>query len=150
MAGSLVPITHPEKILFPDSGVSKRELCAYYEAVADVMLPHISGRPVTMERYPTGITGKGFIQKDVAKGFPDWLERLEVPRRGGPKAGPVHYPLVYDARALVWLANQNSITPHVWACRVPTLDRPDICIFDLDPAEEHPERLRAAALAVRD
>ena len=145
-----VPISHPEKVLFPESGVSKGELCAYYEAVAPLMLPHLSGRPVTMERYPAGIGRKGFIQKDVAKGFPAWLERLEVPRRGGKADGPVHYPLVYDARGLVWLANQNSITPHVWASRVPKLDHPDLCVFDLDPSEEHPERLRRAALAVRE
>jgi bifunctional non-homologous end joining protein LigD len=130
--------------------VSKGELCAYYETVSAVMLPHVSGRPVTMERYPAGIGRKGFIQKDVAKGFPEWLERLEVPRRGGKSEGPVHYPLVYDARGLVWLANQNSITPHVWASRVPELDRPDVCVFDLDPSQDDPQQLRRAALSVRD
>jgi len=145
-----VAITHPEKILFPDCGVSKGELCAYYEAVAPVMLPHVARRPVTMERYPGGIGGKGFIQKDVVKGFPVWLERLAAPRRDAKTEEPVHYPLANDARALVWLANQNSITPHVWASRVPELDRPDVCVFDLDPSEEHPGRLRSAALAVRD
>jgi bifunctional non-homologous end joining protein LigD len=145
-----VVITHPEKILFPDCGVSKGELCAYYEAVAPVMLPHVVGRPVTMERYPGGIGRKGFIQKDVVKGFPVWLERLAAPRRNAKTEAPVHYPLANDARALVWLANQNSITPHVWASRVPELERPDVCVFDLDPSEEHPQRLRRAALAVRD
>ena len=74
-------ITHPEKVLFPDSGITKGELCAYYEAIAPLMLPHISGRPVTMERYPAGIDKKGFIQKDVSKGFPSWLERVEVEKR---------------------------------------------------------------------
>ncbi len=143
-------ITHPEKVLFPDSGISKGELCRYYEAIAPVMLPHVAGRPVTMERYPAGIANKGFIQKDVTKGFPEWLERVEAPRRGGKTTEPVHYPLVHDARALVWLANQNSITPHVWASRVPKLDQPDVCVFDLDPSEPQPERLREAALAVRD
>jgi bifunctional non-homologous end joining protein LigD len=143
-------ISHPEKVLFPDSGVSKGELCAYYEAVADHMLPLISGRPVTMERYPAGIVRKGFIQKDVAKGFPDWLERLAVPRRAGKNEAPVHYPLVYDNRALLWLANQNAITLHVWCSRVPALDHPDLCVFDLDPSEDRPQELRDAALAVRD
>src|SRR5688500_17867075 len=69
-------VTHPEKVLFPDSGITKGELCSYYEAIAPLMLPHITGRPVTMERYPAGIGAKGFIQKDVSKGFPDWLERV--------------------------------------------------------------------------
>lgn len=143
-------ITHPEKVLFPESGITKGELCAYYEAVAPLLLPHVRGRPITMERFPAGIEKKGFIQKDVSKGFPSWLERVDVERRGD-EAGdePVHYPLASDARSLVWLANQNSITPHVWISRVPALDRPDLCVFDLDPAAEDPPALRTAVLAVR-
>jgi bifunctional non-homologous end joining protein LigD len=146
-------VTHPEKVLFPDCGITKGELCAYYEAMAPVMLPHMSGRPVTLERFPNGIGAKGFIQKDVAKGFPEWLRRVEVWRRE-PRAGreetPVHYALAFEARDLVWMANQNSITPHVWASRVPELDAPDCCLFDLDPARDDAEALRRAALAVRD
>src|ERR1700724_605573 len=102
-------ITHPEKVLFPDDGITKGELAAYYEAIAPIMLPHIQARPVTMERYPSGIGQKGFLQKDVSKGFPDWLERAEVPKKGGT----VHHPLVCDTRFLLWLGNQNGITPHV-------------------------------------
>ena len=144
-------ISHPEKLLFPTDGITKGDVCAYYEAVAEVMLPHVAGRPVTMERFPAGIDKKGFIQKDVSKGFPAWLERVEIPRRaGGEDEGVVHYPLVGEARALVWLANQNSITPHVWTSRVPALERPDLCVFDLDPSEDEPANLRAAALAVRE
>ena len=143
-------ITHPEKVLFPDSGITKGELCSYYEAIAPLMLPHISGRPVTMERYPAGIDKKGFIQKDVSKGFPSWLERVEVEKRSAKEPGAVHYPLVSDARSLLWLANQNSITPHVWCARVPKLSEPDVCVFDLDPAADDQETLRAAALWVRD
>jgi bifunctional non-homologous end joining protein LigD len=139
-------ITHPEKVLFPDDGITKGELAAYYEAVAEVMLPHLGGRPVTMERYPAGIGAKGFMQKDVVKGFPEWLERVEVPK----KVGSTHYPIVADTRSLLWLANQNCITPHVWTSRVPDLDRPDVCVFDLDPLHDQPDVLRAAALAVRD
>src|SRR6185369_16673849 len=122
----------------------------YYEAVAPVMLPHVAGRPVTLERYPAGIEKKGFIQKDVSKGFPALLERVEVPRRDAKERGTVHYPLARDARSLVWMANQNSITPHVWCSRAPDLDRPDVCVFDLDPPGDDPEQLRAAALGVRD
>ena len=144
-------ITHPEKLLFPADGITKGDVCAYYEAVAEVMLPHIVGRPVTMERFPAGIDKKGFIQKDVSKGFPAWLRRVEIPRRaGGEDEGVVHYPLVEDARGLVWLANQNSITPHVWTSRAPELHHPDVCVFDLDPSKDEPAKLRTAALAVRD
>lgn len=141
-----VVITHPEKILFPDDGITKGELASYYEAIAPFMLPHIVGRPVTMERYHRGIGVPGFFQKDVSKGFPTWLERVEVPKKGGT----VHHPIVRDTRSLLWLANQNSVTPHVWISRVPDLYRPDICVFDLDPSEERPHDLRKAALMVRD
>jgi len=143
-------ITHPDKVLFPDSGITKGELCAYYEAVAPLMIPHIRGRPITMERFPAGIEKKGFIQKDVSNGFPSWLERVEVEKRSEKAGGSVHYPLVGDARSLVWLANQNSITPHVWISRVPKLHQPDLCVFDLDPSAEDPQSLRTAALAVRE
>jgi bifunctional non-homologous end joining protein LigD len=138
-------ITHPDKLLFPDDGISKGELARYYEAVSAVMLPHLARRPVTMERFPAGIERKGFIQKDVSKGFPDWLERVEVPK----KNGTVWYPLINDAAALQWLANLNTITPHVWTSRVPELDHPDLCLFDLDPADDDPLALRRAALQVR-
>ncbi len=139
-------ITHPEKVLFPDDGITKGELASYYEAIAPVMLPHIKARPITMERYPAGIGRKGFIQKDVSKGFPPWLQRVEVPK----KDGTVHHPIVTDTRSLLWIVNQNTITPHVWISRAPDLYHPDICVFDLDPAEdEKPDVLRAAALALR-
>jgi bifunctional non-homologous end joining protein LigD len=137
-------ITHPEKILFPDDGISKGELAAYYEGIAPIMIPHIRARPVTMERFPAGIGKKGFIQKDVSKGFPDWLQRIEVPK----KDGVVNHPIVTDTRSLLWLANQNSITPHVWTSRAPDLYHPDICVFDLDPSKDDEAMLRFAALAL--
>jgi bifunctional non-homologous end joining protein LigD len=139
-------ITHPEKVLFPDDGITKGDLAAYYEAIAPAMLPHIRNRPVTMERFPAGIGRKGFFQKDVSKGFPEWLQRIEVPK----KDGVVHHPLVTDTRSLLWLANQNNITPHVWTSRAPDVYHPDICVFDLDPLVDQPDVLRRAALTVRD
>jgi len=140
-------ISHPEKILFPADGITKGELASYYEMIAPLMLPHLRGRPITMERFHRGIAAPGFFQKDVVKGFPEWLERVEVPK----KDGTVHHPIANDERSLLWLANQNSITIHVWPSRTPNLYYPDICVFDLDPAnEDEPERLRDAALLVRD
>jgi bifunctional non-homologous end joining protein LigD len=134
-------------VLFPDDGITKGELASYYESIAPIMLPHIRARPVTMERYPAGIDKKGFWQKDVSKGFPEWLERIEVPK----KDGTVHHPLVTDTRSLLWIVNQNTITPHVWVSRAPNLYYPDVSVFDLDPShEDEPAVLRAAALALRD
>src|SRR5436189_5700828 len=83
-----VVITHPQKVLFPDDGITKGELAAYYEAIAPIMVPHIRARPVTMERYPAGIGEKGFWQKDVSKGFPELLERVDVPKKDGTVAPP--------------------------------------------------------------
>ena len=140
-------ITHPEKVLFPDDGITKGEIATYYETIAPVLLPHIRNRPVTMERYPSGIGKKGFWQKDVSKGFPEWLQRVAVPK----KDGTVHHPLVTDVRSLLWIVNQNTITPHVWVTRVPDLYHPDVCVFDLDPSrDDEPEVLRQATLALRD
>jgi bifunctional non-homologous end joining protein LigD len=145
-----VVITHPEKVLFPatdsEPDISKGELASYYETVAAVMVPHIRARPITMERYHRGIGVPGFFQKDVSKGFPPWLERVEVPKKGGT----VHHPIVTDTRSLLWLANQNCITPHVWTSRAPDLYHPDICVFDLDPSTDEPDVLRTATLQLRD
>ncbi len=139
-------ITHPDKVLFPDDGITKRELAAYYDAIAPFMLPHLRQRPITMERFPAGIGTKGFLQKDVVKGFPRWLKRVEAPKKGGT----VHYALAGDRRSLAWLANQNTIAMHVWASRAPRLDRPDLCVFDLDPSREDPDVLRTVVLGLRD
>src|SRR5918992_1508083 len=139
-------ITHPEKIMFPHDGITKGELASYYETIAPVMLPHLRRRPVTMERFHRGIAAPGFFQKDVSKGFPEWLERVEVPKHGGT----VHHPIVTEKEGLLWLANQNSITIHVWPSRAPNLYYPDVCIFDLDPADDgEPDVLRTAALNLR-
>lgn len=139
-------ITHPEKVLFPDAGITKGELAAYYEAMAPVILPHLRGRPVTMERYPAGIGEAGFWQKDVSRGFPEWLQRVEVPK----KDGVVHHPIITDMRSLLWVTNQNTITQHVWTSRVPRLHHPDLCVFDLDPSSDDAAEVRAAAIGLRD
>jgi bifunctional non-homologous end joining protein LigD len=139
-------ITHPEKVLFPDDGITKGDLAAYYETIAPVLVPHLAGRPVTMERYPAGIGAKGFWQKDVSKGFPEWLQRVEVPK----KDGVVHHPVITDTRSLLWVTNQNTITQHVWTSRMPDLNRPDLCVFDLDPSVDDIAAVRAAATNLRD
>ncbi|HSK19193.1 MAG TPA: non-homologous end-joining DNA ligase [Longimicrobiales bacterium] len=141
-----VTITHPEKVLFPDDGITKGELADYYRMIAPLMLPHVINRPITMERFHRGIGEDGFFQKSVTKGFPSWLERVEVPK----KKGTVHHPLVTDTDALLWLANMNCITPHVWTSRAPDVNRPDLLVFDLDPSEDDADALRAATLIVRD
>ena len=140
-------ITHPEKVLFPDDGITKGEVAKYYEDIAPAMLPHLTGRLVTMERYPAGIGHKGFWQKDVSKGFPPWLKRAGVKRKDGEI---VHHPVITDERSLLWAANQNTITLHVSTSRTPRLNYPDVCVFDLDPSTEDADAVRTAALQLRD
>jgi bifunctional non-homologous end joining protein LigD len=139
-------ITHPDKILFPEDGITKGELAAYYEAVAPAMLPHLRNRPITMERYPAGIGAQGFWQKDVSKGFPAWLKRVTVSKKGGV----VRHPIVTDVRSLLWIANQNTITHHVWTSRAPKINFPDVCVFDLDPSTEDVDMVRRASIELRD
>lgn len=134
--------------MFPDDGITKGELASYYADVAPLMLPHLSGRPLTMERFHRGIGDKGFFQKNVnrGKGTPEWLETVAVPK----KDGIVNYPVLRDERGIEWMANQNCITPHVWTSRAPDLAHPDICVFDLDPLDDDATVLRNAALLLRD
>jgi bifunctional non-homologous end joining protein LigD len=139
-----VTITHPEKVMFPDDGITKGDLASYYRDVAPVMLPHVIGRPVTMERFHRGIGEKGFFQKNVARP-PAFIETVAVPK----KEGVVNYPVIHDGAGLLWMANQNSITPHVWTARMPRLMYPDVCLFDLDPLDDDQPRLIRAALLVR-
>jgi bifunctional non-homologous end joining protein LigD len=133
-------------VLFPDDGITKGDLANYYEGMAAVIVPHLRGRPLTMERYPAGIGAKGFWQKDVSKGFPEWLQRVEVPK----KDGVVHHPVITDTRSLLWVTNQNTVTQHVWTSRTPRLDYPDLCVFDLDPSVDDVAAVRTAALELRD
>ena len=125
-----VAITHPDKLLFPDDGLTKADIADYYEAVAEWMLPHIRNRPLSLVRYPDGIDGEGFFQKNTPAYYPDFVKRVEVDKRGGT----VTHALVCGADTLVYLVGQNTITPHVWLSRADRLRQPDRIVFDLDPA----------------
>src|SRR4029077_10823619 len=124
-----VRITHPDKALFPD-GTTKADLAEYYRDVAPVMLPHVRDRPISMQRFNGGIERPGFFQKDIPKGAPEWVPTVRVPKKGGT----VEHVLANETATLVWLANQNCITPHVFTARADRLDRPDRIIWDLDPS----------------
>jgi bifunctional non-homologous end joining protein LigD len=141
-----VKLSHPDKVLFPDDGITKADLADYYAGVADAMLPHTRERPMNLWRWNNGINGQRVVQQEIPKGAPDWVARVEVPRR---KGGSVTHAMIDDARTLRWLANQNCITPHVWQSRCDKLDRPDRIVFDLDPSGDADfENIRAGALAL--
>jgi bifunctional non-homologous end joining protein LigD len=125
-----VEITHPDKLLFPDDGVTKADLAAYYEAVSEWMLPHIRNRPLSLMRFPDGIGGHGFFHKNVPDYFPAFVKRVEVEKRGGT----LTHAVACNPETLVYLVGQNTITPHVWLSRADRLRQPDRIVFDLDPA----------------
>ena len=125
-----VEITHPDKLLFPDDGLTKADVACYYEAVAEWMLPHIKNRPISMMRFPEGVGGHGFFHKNVPDYFPGWVKRVQVDKRGGTLV----HAVVCDPDTLVYLVGQNMITPHVWLSRADRLRQPDRIVFDLDPA----------------
>jgi bifunctional non-homologous end joining protein LigD len=126
-----IAISHPEKPLFPKPLVTKLELAEYYARIAPLMVPLMRDRPVTMHSFPGGIEAEGYLIKSAPKHFPDWIERATVRKRGGT----VTHALANNAETLVFMANQNCITPHVWLSRVDKPDQPDRVIFDLDPHE---------------
>jgi bifunctional non-homologous end joining protein LigD len=142
-----VKLSHPDKVLFPDDGLTKADLAEHYARVADAMLPHVRDRPMNLWRWNNGIQGERVVQQSLPKGAPDWVARVEVPRR---KGGDIYHGLLNDARTLRWLAQQNCITPHVWNSRADKLDRPDRVVFDLDPTHDDFAVVREAALTVAD
>jgi bifunctional non-homologous end joining protein LigD len=144
--GHSITVTHPEKVMFPDDGITKGDLIDYYGRIADRMLPLVHDRPLHMNRYPDGIGGILIQQKRVPDSFPKWIQRVTVGRHQG---GTVTHALVNDAATLVYLANYNVVTPHVWLSRAKTLDQPDQVIFDLDPSDEDFNLVRTTALKLK-
>ena len=139
-------ITHPEKVLFPEDGIDKRELAEYYQHIAEIMLPYLRDRPVTMERFPDGIDGPRLVQKEAAAYFPRWIRTASMAKQ----EGTVRHVVCQDAATLVYLANQACITPHVWLSRIDKPHLPDQMIFDLDPSADDFRAVCRAALALRD
>jgi bifunctional non-homologous end joining protein LigD len=126
-----VVVTHPDRVLFPDDGITKGDLVHYYRDVAPFLLPYVVDRPLTLQRWPNGIAGFSFFEKQAPKGMPDWIATTTQPRADG--RGDVAYPMANDAPSLAWFANLAAITVHIWMSRVRSIDKPDFLLFDLDP-----------------
>ena len=144
-----VELTHPERVLFPEAGLTKGDVFAYYQRVADRLIPFLRDRPITIERLPEGLAGARpphFWQKDTPDYYPDWIARVELVNERGR---PVRYALVNDTPTLLYLVNQGGLTFHVWASRVADLDRPDFVLFDLDPGQAPFEAVVAIAKALQ-
>jgi bifunctional non-homologous end joining protein LigD len=149
--GRNVALTNQTKVLFPNDGITKGDLVAYYRAVAPVILPYLRDNPVTMERFPDGIdVPRGIWAKEMPRYTPEWVHRVTIPPTTG-EPRDVTYVVVDDEATLVWVANLAAITLHIWYSHVPTLDVPDVILFDLDPGERCPlARLARVAVAFRD
>jgi bifunctional non-homologous end joining protein LigD len=129
-------LSNLDKPFWPEEGITKGDLLAYYRDVAAVLVPHLRKRPFTMKRYPDGWQGKSFFQKQAPAHMPDWIERAPFPastREGEKKV--IDYALVDDELALLWVVNMGCIDMHAWASRADRPERPDWVMFDLDPSE---------------
>lgn len=142
-------LSNLDKVLWPRDGYTKGDLIEYYQRVAATLVPHLKGRPLTLQRYPNGIDGPAFFEKQLPRGTPDWIDRVTVPTPGGSRSETT-FVVCNDAPSLVYLANLASIVLHVWTSRMPALDEPDFVLFDLDPGEKCTlKTLATVALAVR-
>jgi bifunctional non-homologous end joining protein LigD len=142
-----VELSNTHKVLFPDDGITKGDLVEYYQAVAGEMLPLLRDRPVSMTRFPDGLTKAGIVQKNVPAYFPDWITRVRVRKEGGSLR-----QVVCDKPAtIVYLANQACIELHAFLSRLAHIDQPDQLIFDLDPPDgDRFADVRVCALRLRE
>jgi bifunctional non-homologous end joining protein LigD len=143
--GHRIALSNTGKILFPEAKVSKGELIDYYRNVAPTMLPHIAGRPLSLQRYPDGIAAEGFMQKNASEYFPDWIRRARLTKEDGE----VDYVVAEDAATLVYLANQACITLHMGLARIDRSDHPDMLVLDLDPSDDDLAKVKRAAKDAR-
>jgi bifunctional non-homologous end joining protein LigD len=130
-AAPAVEVTNPDKVFWPEQGYTKKDLVDYYRAVAPYLLPYLRDRPLVLTRYPDGINGKSFYQKDAPEYAPDWL-RLETLWSEGSER-EIRYFVIESEEGLAYVANMAAIPLHVWSSRLPSLQQPDWCILDLDP-----------------
>ncbi|GAB3227693.1 non-homologous end-joining DNA ligase [Glycomyces halotolerans] len=149
VAGHDIKISKLDKELFPEDHFTKGDMFIHYDTVADAMIPHLAGRPLTLRRFPDGIGTEGFFQKDASDYFPDWISTVEVPHRRSE--GAVRYVVCDSAATLMYLANLGTIEFHIWTATADRLDHPDRLVMDLDPPSGVPvSTLRSVARRARD
>lgn len=141
-----IEVTHKDKILFPNSGITKNDLIVYYEKIADYILPYLKNHPLSMQRFPEGIAKDGFFQKNAPKYFPDWIKTEEIRKVGGW----VNQVICDTKETLLYLVNQYVITFHISLSTIETIEYPDKLIFDLDPPENDFELAIEGAKALRN
>jgi bifunctional non-homologous end joining protein LigD len=144
--GHEITVTHPDKVLFPADGITKGELAQYYQQIAERMIPHVRDRPLHMNRFPGGIAYNPIQQKRVPDTFPAWIARATV---NLSKGGTITHAMINDAATLVYLANYNMVTAHVWLSCIQAPNQPDQVMFDLDPADDDFSLVRNTALTLK-
>ncbi len=138
--------SNEDKIFFPDAGINKGDVIAYYEKIANTMVPYLKGRPLNMHRFPDGIEADGFMQQKAADYFPDWIPRITIAKENGK----ITHAAVDKKAALAYLADQAVITLHAWLCRSDKVQYPDQIYFDLDPPRADGfDTVRQTALDIR-
>lgn len=143
-------LSNLEKVLWPRDGYTKGDLIAYYRSVARWLVPHLRDRPLTLQRWPDGIGGESFFEKQAPRGAPPWVRTVRLPSSSSRRS-TIDYVVCDDEATLVWCANLAAIVLHAWTSRVASLDRPDYVLFDLDPWEGCTLKTMAAvALALRE
>ena len=138
-------VSNADRVIYPDDGFTKGDVVEHYRRVGAMMLPHIRDRPLTLKRFPKGIHHKGFFQKNAGRHFPDFIDRIEMPKRNGVTC----HPAVKSGEGLTYLANQGTIAFHMPLSQRPDLGRPDRMVLDLDPAEGDTHSARRAAWAAK-
>ncbi|HEX4786847.1 MAG TPA: non-homologous end-joining DNA ligase [Actinospica sp.] len=142
---SAIKLSHLDKVLFPEPGITKGDLIEHYKSVAARMLPHVHDRPMAVVRYPDGIDAVSFFQQNAPAHTPSWIKRVTVPKEGGE----ITHLVCQDEQTLIYLANQAAVVLHTWLSRIDRPERPDQVLFDLDPPHGFDEA-RHAALALRE
>ncbi len=137
LGGKEVQLTHLDRLYYPQAGLTKGDILDYYLTVSPYLLPHLRGRPLTLERWPEGVEDGSFFQKDASPYFPPWLRTFPVERKDHQKV--VHYPLADDAADLLYLVNLGTLTFHTQMARIDDPEHPDIMVLDVDPPEVPPE-----------
>jgi bifunctional non-homologous end joining protein LigD len=141
-----VRVTHEDRVVFPEVGLTKLDVANHYERVAPRMLPYVRDRPLALQAFPDGIEGEGYFMKAVPRYFPDFVKRVTLPKKGGT----ITHALADNAATLVYLAGQNVVTLHTWLSRAEKPNQPDRLTIDFDPSGGGFAEVRAAARAAGD
>lgn len=141
-----IEISHPDKLIFPKANITKLEMVTYYHNIAEDMLPYLKNRPLTLHRFPDGIEKSGFYQKNTSDYFPDYIQTIKVKTEEGENIQII----CNTKKTLVYLANQGTVSFHVWLSSKDKLNKPDKVVFDLDPPENSFERVKEGAKITGD